>query len=43
MKRIISKLLDLFKTSTPDEEYLVWDWESKAERDAFIKHFRFCN
>ena len=41
MKNIIGKLLNFFTTTT--EEYLVWEWESEMERQAFIKYFKFCN
>ena len=42
MKRMISMILGWF-VETRTEEVEVWEWDSETERQAFIKHFRFCN
>lgn len=42
MKHILRAILDLF-VDTVYSEYWEWTWESKEERDAFRKYFRFCN
>lgn len=40
MKRIISAIFSRFTTA---EELWVWEWESEAERQAFVKYFKFAN
>ncbi len=41
MKRILRAIIDLFVDTTT--EYWEWTWDSPAEREAFIKYFRFCH
>lgn len=41
MKSLLRRILDLFVDTA--EGYWEWTWESDAEREAFIKYFRFCN
>ena len=42
MRHIIRAILDCFFDTTVSE-YWEWTWDSPAEREAFIKYFRFCH
>ena len=42
MKHIIRMIIDCFFDTTVSE-YWEWTWDSPAEREAFIKYFRFCH